>query len=222
MSSTPPQNPNADAEAASASARERQRIAHDLHDGLGQLLAGMALKAQSLHESLLEKSLPEAAEAADLVRLANEATAHTRMVARGLDPVVPPTETFAAALVKLARDTTRLFRQVQCEFSGDPALTIASANASQHLFRVAQEAINNAIRHGKATRIVLALVSDAAALTLTIRDNGCGLAQRGESSGIGIRIMKHRLASIGGDFDLVSGPEGGATVTCRLPHHATP
>ncbi len=213
----PAHPPDPSAAEAAASAREQQRIAHDLHDGLGQLLAGLALKAQSLHESLAEKALPEAAEAADLVKLANEATAHTRLLARGLDPVVPPTETFATALARLARDTSRLFRQVTCEFSGDPALTTASPHAAQHLFRVAQEAINNAIRHGKATRLALVLASDAAALTLTIRDNGGGLSQR-ESSGIGIRIMKHRLNSIGGTFDLVPGTESGVIVTCRLPH----
>lgn len=212
-----PINPT-DAEVAAASARERQRIAHDLHDGLGQLLAGLALKAQSLQETLTEKGLPEAEEAAALVRLANEATAHTRLLARGLDPVVPPTETFAAALAKLARDTSRLFRQVTCEFHGDLALTTASPHAAQHLFRVAQEAINNALRHGKATRIDLDLASDATALVLTISDNGSGLVQREKSSGIGIRIMNHRLNSIGGTFELAAGAAGGVTVTCRLPH----
>lgn len=212
-------NPS-DAEVAAASARERQRIAHDLHDGLGQLLAGLALKAQSLHETLAAQNRPEAVDAADLVSLANEATAHTRLLARGLDPVVPPAETFAAALAKLARDTSRLFRQVTCEFQGDLALTIASAHAAQHLFRVAQEAINNALRHGKATRITIALASDAAALVLTITDNGTGLGQREQSSGIGIRIMNHRLSSIGGTFALAPGANGGVCVTCRLPHTA--
>jgi len=154
------------------------------------------------------------------VRLANEATAHTRLLARGLDPVVPPTETFATALARLARDTSRLFRQVRCEFHGDPALTTASPHAAQHLFRVAQEAINNALRHGKATQINLALATDARELVLTISDNGRGLGDRETSSGIGIRIMKHRLNSIGGTFDLVEGNAGGITVICRLPNTA--
>lgn len=117
-----PHSPD-DAALASASARERQRIAHDLHDGFGQLLGGIALKAQSLSESLQEKSPAQAAEAVDIARLVNEALAHTRLLVRGLDPVLLPTETFATMLAKLARNTERLFRGVACSFAGDPALT---------------------------------------------------------------------------------------------------
>jgi len=213
-----PKSAVGDADAAAISARERQRIAHDLHDGLGQLLGGIALKAQSLCETLTEEHSSHAPEACEIVRLMNEAVSHTRLIARDLDPVVPPAQPFAAALTRLARDTSRLFRKATCEYVGDPTLTTDSPHAAQHLFRVAQEAINNALRHGKATHITLSLEDERDALLLTIRDNGSGIDERKNSSGIGIRIMKHRLNSVGGTFDLRAGEGGGVVVTCRVPH----
>ena len=207
-----------DAELASVSARERQRIAHDLHDGLGQLLGGIALKAQALSETLQEKSPAEAGEAVEIARLVNEALAHTRILVRGLDPVLLPSETFATMLAKLTRNTERLFRGVKCSFSADPALTLDSVTVAQHLFHVVQEAINNAIRHGKATRIEVEITSDDHTLTLLVRDNGKGMGNgREPSSGIGLRIMSHRVHSLGGIFHTESGEDGGTVVRCHIP-----
>lgn len=211
-------DPAADAEIVSVSVRERQRIAHDLHDGLGQLLGGIALKAQALSEALQEKSHVEAVEAAEITRLVNEALAHTRILVRGLDPVLPQSEPFATMLAKLAESTERLFRGVTCRFTGDAALTLDSVTVAQHLFFVVQEATNNAIRHGKATRIDIELTSDREAFTLLIRDNGTGLAKGGEpSAGIGLRIMSHRVHSLGGTFHTEPGGRGGMIVRCRIP-----
>lgn len=209
-----------DTEVTAVSDRERQRIAHDLHDGLGQLLGGIALKAQALHETLAEKALVEAGAAAEIAALVNEALAQTRLLVRGLDPAAVATETLAAMLAKLASNTERLFR-IACTFDGDRDLTLASAEATQQLFRVAQEAINNALRHGKATAIGLLLSADERDVTLTISDNGLGLTQQAPpSSGIGLRIMSHRLASLGGDFKMAAGAERGTVVRCRFPQAA--
>jgi hypothetical protein len=205
-----------------AGERERQRIAHDLHDGLGQLLGGIALKAEVLRQTLAEKSLPEAEAAGELVKLANEATAQTRLLARGLDPTVPTHVPFAVSLKKLAADTERLFRGVTCRLTGDPALVIESAHTAEHLFRIAQEALNNAIRHGRATRIEIALAADACEIQLEIHDNGTGVAQRGTISGIGLRVMKHRANALGGTLDLSPGKTGGTLVQCRVPLHPPP
>lgn len=206
-----------DAQLAAVSSRERQRIAHDLHDGLGQLLGGIALKAQALHETLAEKSSIEAPDAAEIAKLVNEALAQMRLLARGLDPVLPAAEALATTLVKLATNTERLFRIV-CSFTGDRTLTLASTEASEQLFRVAQEAINNAICHGRAKRIELELAADAREITLFIRDNGGGLAQRAQpGSGIGLRIMKHRLESLEGTIEMQPGASTGLVVRCALP-----
>lgn len=203
------------AELAKVSDRERQRIAHDLHDGLGQLLGGIALKLQALHETLAEKEQPEAAHTAELVQLVNEAIAQTRMLSRGLDPVAPAGSTFASMLTKLAADTERLFR-IKCVFKGAAGATPPAT--VQHLFRVARESINNAIRHGQATRIELDLMEDATEVTLLIRDNGSGFAQRSDpKSGVGLRIMSHRAEAIGGAIEMTPSPGGGAVVRCRAP-----
>jgi signal transduction histidine kinase len=208
--------PGTDAEVA-ASERERRRISHDLHDGLGQLLGGIALKAEVLRQMLAEQALPEAEAAAEIVKLANEATAQTRLLARELDPVVPVHVPFAVSLTKLATDTERLFRGVACRLTGDSALVIESAHTAQHLFRIAQEALNNAIRHGRATRIEIGFAADAREIQLEIRDNGTGLTKRGTVSGIGLRIMKHRANALGGTLDIVPGETGGTRVQCRVP-----
>jgi len=205
-----------DAEMA-ASERERQRIAHDLHDGLGQLLGGIALKAEVLRQTLAEQALPEAEAAAELVKLANEATAQTRLLARGLDPAVPAHVPFAASLAKLASDTERLFRGVVCRCTGDPAFALESPHTAEHLFRIAQEAIHNAIRHGRATRVDIGVAADLREITLEVRDNGRGIAPSALASGIGLRVMKHRANALGGSLDILPGEAGGTLVRCRAP-----
>lgn len=202
---------------ALASERERQRISHDLHDGLGQLLGGLALKAEVLRQILAEKSLPEAESAAEIVKLASEATAQTRLLARGLDPTVPAHVPFALSLSKLASDTERLFRGVRCRLTGDSTLVVESHHTAEHLFRIAQEALHNAIRHGRATKIEIHLAAAAGEITLDIKDNGTGIKQREAASGIGLRIMKHRANALGGVLDISSGETGGTQVRCRVP-----
>lgn len=204
-----------EAEVLGISDRERQRIAHDLHDGLGQHLAALALKARALHQSLREKALPEAAEADALVQLLNSATAQIRDLAHGLDPAVE-VQTFAILLEKLALNTAQLFR-VACRFVNAATVPVESAPLSQNLYFIAQEAVNNAIRHGRATDIEIALGSDADTLTLTVRDNGRGLSERDNaSSGMGIRIMQHRAAAIGATLGIAPHPAGGTAVVCRV------
>jgi len=205
-----------------AAERERQRISHDLHDGLGQLLGGIALKAEVLRQTLAEQAHPEAEAAAEIVKLANEATSQTRLLARGLDPAVPTHVPFSVSLTRLAADTERLYRGVACRLTGDSTRVIESAHTAQHLFRIAQEALTNAVRHGRATRIEIHLTADARDIQLEIRDNGIGVAQRALGSGIGLRIMKHRANALGGSLDVVPGKTGGTVVHCRVPLTAPP
>lgn len=212
--------PLTNAEITTISARERQRMAHDLHDGLGQLLGGIALKLRSLHQTLAEAARPEAEEAADLVQLIKEAMGQTRLLAAGLDPGLQPAPGLSAALAKLAGDTQRLFR-VPCHFHHTGGAENASAAVVEQFFRVAQESIHNAIRHGRATHIDLELSVEGAEAVLLIRDNGAGLVQRCDpKSGIGLRIMKHRAESLGGSTHLEDGPDGGTLVRCRAPLNA--
>jgi len=200
-----------------ASERERRRISHDLHDGLGQLLGGIALKAEVLRQILAEKALPEAEAAAEIVKLASEATAQTRLLARGLDPMVPAHVPFAQSLSKLAANTERLFRGVSCRSTGDSTLVIESHHTAEHLFRIAQEALNNAIRHGRATKVEIHLAAAGGEITFEIRDNGNGIAQREMSSGMGLRIMRHRANALGGVLEILPAEPRGTLVRCRVP-----
>ena len=204
-----------EAEVLGISDRERQRIAHDLHDGLGQHLAALALKARALHQSLREKALPEAAEADALVQLLNSATAQTRDLAHGLDPAVE-VQTFALLLEKLALNTAQLFR-VACRFVNAATVPVESARLSRNLYFIAQEAVNNAVRHGHATDIEIGLGSEDETLILTVRDNGCGLGERdADAAGMGIRIMQHRAAAIGATLGIAPHLAGGTAVVCRV------
>jgi len=194
---------------------ERQRIAYDLHDGLGQHLAGMALKMRALHQSLHESALPEAAEADALVQLLNDATAQTRSLAHGLDPAVE-VQAFSVLLEKLALNTAHLFR-IACRFVNTTTAPIESAPIARNLYFIAQEAVNNAIRHGRATDIEIALSSETETLTLTVRDNGRSFGRRDPAnSGMGIRIMQHRAAAIGATMEIAAQPAGGTAVVCRV------
>ena len=197
--------------------RERQRIAHDLHDGLGQLLGGIALKTQALSEALAEKALPEAADANAITQLVNEALQQTRLLVRGLDPSLGRAEALSDMLVKLAANTEKLLRIV-CTFQGEPSCGVEPLELTQQLFRIAQEAINNAVRHGRATRVAIELSHGGRELTLLVRDNGSGLTPSGKPrSGIGFGIMAHRAKSIGGVCEIEPDAAGGTVVRCRAP-----
>jgi len=138
------------------SAREQRRIAQDLHDGLGQHLTGIAFMSKVLQEKLSDQSLPEAEEAAKIVRMVNDAIDNTRQLARGLHPVAAEPQGLMSALRKWANEVEVLF-QIRCSFHCDAPVYVPDANAATHLYRIAQEAVNNAIRHGKSKNIVISL-----------------------------------------------------------------
>ena len=140
----------------SISEREQTRIGQDLHDGLGQHLAGIELMSQVLEQNLRAKKLKsEATRAGDIARHVREAISQTRLLARGLSPFVIKSEDLVSALKELAERTTTVFR-VACEFTSSSSLTV-SEHVANHLYRIAQEAITNAIKHGKAKRIGIRL-----------------------------------------------------------------
>ena len=197
--------------------RERRRIGRDLHDSLGQLLTGTALVGQVLQENLAARAASEAADAARLVSLIEESIELTRNLSRGLDPVEIDGGGLTQGLRELAAKTTAL-AATRCEYRGTPSITIADNVTATHLYRIAQEAITNAIKHGRAESIVVSLQSAGDRLRLTVRDDGDGIhdvARRG--SGMGLRIMAHRSAVMGGAFEVRREPPRGTLVTCEIP-----
>ncbi len=201
----------------SISAREQRRIAQDLHDGLGQHLTGIAFMSKVLEQKLSEQSLPEAVEAAKIVRMVNQAIDNTRQLARGLHPVAADPLGLMSALKQCASEVEELFH-IQCAFQCQKQLRIHDENLATHLYRIAQEAVSNAIRHGKARNILIGLSGSNGTGTLTIRDDGEGFPKKPSAApGVGLNIMNYRADMVGGSLKVQPNEDGGITVTCIFP-----
>jgi signal transduction histidine kinase len=199
------------------SERGQRQIGHDLHDSLGQHLTATAFAGQVLNEQLENKSLPESASAKHLVKLVEEAIILTRTFARGLYPVQVEAEGLMDGLQELARNISDRFK-VSCEFECSEPVLLHDAASSTHLYRIAQEAITNAIKHGKAQHISIGLEKKNGVIMLTVTDNGIGLPGNARSGqGMGLRIMAYRSNMIGAIFNIERLPESGTRVTCKLP-----
>ncbi|MGA7409782.1 MAG: PAS domain S-box protein [Bryobacteraceae bacterium] len=195
------------------SSREQRRIGEDLHDGLGQHLTGIAFMSKVLEQKLAEKSLAESAAAAKIVKLVNEAIRKTRDLSRGLVPVMSDALGLMSALEQLTGEVYDLF-QIGCRFECLDPVLIHDNGMGMHLYHIAQEAVNNAVKHGKASAILIRLRDDGAHVTLTIEDDGIGIPQPAPSTGMGLNIMSHRARMIGGELSIERRPHGGTLVTC--------
>jgi len=201
-----------------ASSFERQRLAHDLHDGLAQEISGINFKARALQTVLDERLPEESPAAAEIVKHLGEALAHARHLAHGLDPAVER-QNFATLLEKLTFNTERLFR-VTCTCDADHGIRIASPTVAQNLYRIAQEAVHNAIRHGRAHSVQISLSSTDSSLFLAVLDDGTGFSPPKSNSGMGIRTMQYRATAMGGSCQIQTRPEGGTAVRCTIPLRA--
>ncbi len=196
--------------------QERRRIGQDLHDGLCQHLAGIELMSQVLEQKLSSRSKADAGRAADIARHVREAISQTRSLARGLSPVTLESEGLASALQELATNTEKMFG-VTCAVECHGDVRVSAPATLTHLYRIAQEAVSNAIKHGKAKQVQICLESDPARTVLRVTDNGSGIPEPApRSNGMGLRIMHYRASMIGGTLSVQRSPAGGTTVTCSL------
>lgn len=211
-----------EAEILQVSEREQRRIAEDLHDGVGQQLGGISCLSDVLKKNLAEQASPEAEAAAKISRLLTVAMAQTRSLARGLHPVAPEANGLMSALEDLATRVSDLFK-VSCHFACAQPVLIEDNTMATHLYRIAQEAVNNALKHGKAQQIVIGLSSTPERIILAVNDDGVGF-KRSErrSKGLGLRIMNHRAAMIGGNFTVQKKAGGGTTAVCNVPMNSGP
>jgi signal transduction histidine kinase len=199
------------------SAQEQRRIGQDLHDDLGQHLTGIAFMSKVQEQKLAEKGLPESAEAARIVQLVNEAINKTRELAHGLLPVVADKHGLMSALRRWAGEAEDLFG-ISCRFHCDQPVLIDDPGVSTHLYRIAQEASNNAVRHGHAKELTITLLAGNECGMLIIDDDGSGIPQMPAThSGMGLQIMNHRARIIGGSLSVQNGKRGGASVQCVFP-----
>jgi signal transduction histidine kinase len=197
--------------------RERRRIGQDLHDGLGQHLTGIELMMQSLEENVRALSKPEGAQIGKITGHLRDAIRQSKALARGLSPVELQTNGLMSALEELAANVSALFR-VNCTFRCASPVLVSDNAAATHLFRIAQEATTNAVKHGKARTIEIELACNGNRLTLSVLDDGKGF-DPGEprQNGMGLSTMNYRAQLIGGTLTVNPGKHGGTVVTCAAP-----
>jgi len=199
-----------------AGERERQRIGQDLHDDLCQHLAGITCLGRVLQQRLSAKFPSESQGAGQIVELTEQAIRRARDLARGLQPVELQRDELGTALRELGSTAESLF-PVRCHFRGETAVPLADAVAPIHLYRIAQEAINNAVRHGKAQNIYLDLFNVQGRVILTIEDDGVGIPTPPPANGLGLRTMQTRARMIGAVLNVERANGSGTLVTCQLP-----
>jgi PAS domain S-box-containing protein len=196
------------------SEQEKRRIGRDLHDGLGQYLTGIACMVKVLEQKLAAKEAAEAADARKITAMVNETISQTRDLARGLCPVELERNGLQAALQELAANMEKLSK-VPCKFKTPQFVSVYDNSSAVHLYRIAQEALNNAVKHGKATEVTMSLSTNNGQITLVIEDNGIGIPENADKvKGMGLRVMNHRAAIIGATVTIESRPQAGTTVTC--------
>jgi two-component system, LuxR family, sensor kinase FixL len=205
--------------------REQSRLGQDLHDGLGQQLTGISFLSRALEQKLAGRGLPEAAAAAEICHLVVQTLSQTRNLARGLFPVELEASGLVTALKQLGEEVERLFG-ISCVIESPDELVIEDRDTAKHLFRLAQEAISNSVKHGKAKRVSVALEWLNGSGVLSIRDDGIGFRENATPErGLGLRIMNYRAQKIGGALDMRSVPSGGVHIRCifpmPLPNHQT-
>jgi two-component system CheB/CheR fusion protein len=187
----------------------RRDIGREIHDVLGQQLTTISLLAKTIQK--------ESATATEIGRMASAAMLEARRLAHGLYPAALERHGLCAALEELA-ESYRHFSKMNCAYEGLATEPELPAPAKLHLYRIAQEAVSNAVRHSGAGRIVIRFVEGRHGLDLRIEDDGCGMTAPPETrEGIGLKLMKYRAGMVGGELSIVSGRSGGVTVSCRLP-----
>ena len=205
-------------EIISISERERQRIGRDLHDGLCQYLAAISFTADWLRRDLHDESHPRTGTAGEIMDLLQDAITRAREMARGLSPVDRDEGGLEAALEELAASTARL-TGVACSFLCDEPTLVRDNVLAVHLFRIAQEAINNALRHGRAKTVIIALEASHGELVLRVSDDGTGFdPTRRDRGGMGLNIMRYRTDAVGGTLEIYSNVPTGTVVACTISY----
>ena len=194
--------------------REQRRIGHDLHDGVCQQLAGIALMTASLADKLQEKGATESAQTERISGLINQAISQTRGVARGLFPVRLEENGLVAVLEELAANSSELFK-ISCQFSSTTPPDAVDNGIALHLYYIVLEAVANAAKHGKARNVNISLEAVTDHYVLSVKDDGVGFLQPNRAhTGMGLRIMHYRARVIGATLSLQSASGSGTDVTC--------
>ncbi|MDR3404183.1 MAG: sensor histidine kinase [Chthoniobacter sp.] len=203
-------------EIINVSEREQVRIGRDLHDGICQYLVAIAYTAGLLKEDLEKEASKKAATAGEIAELLQDAVVRTRDLARGLSPVDSDEDGLASALEGLALRTSKLMG-VSCFLIYPQSVSIPDNSQAVQLFRIAQEAVSNAVKHGHARSVIIALESTDFELALRVSDDGIGFdPAKVEKGGMGLNTMRYRAHMEGGHLDIEPNSPTGTVVTCTI------
>jgi signal transduction histidine kinase len=209
-------------EIVAVSAREQQRFGQELHDGLSQQLTGLKFKASLLEYQLQSKGLPEAKDAKAISELLNGATDEASKLARSVQPVEVDSRGLMMALKELAAKIEHA-HDVTCTCEFRRPVFIHDNNVATNVYRIAEEAVRNALKHSGAKHLWIELNETKDGVTLTVRDNGKGLpAKLSEEHGLGVHMMRYRARMIGGSVELRRNLNGGTTVISSFQKRPVP
>jgi signal transduction histidine kinase len=199
------------------SEREQRKFGYDLHDGLGQRLTGLEMFSNALAEKLKGLDVTLAKQARRLNKELRETVTQARLISHSLAPVSMDGEGLMHGLKELTSSINRT-PGVRCRFLCDPPVCVHGVTTATHLYRIAQEAVNNALKHGRAKKIDIALTERAEALELSVENNGHPLpAAKPSGGGMGLNVMRYRAEMIGAKLSIESTKRKGVRVTCTLP-----
>ena len=197
--------------------KERRRIGLDLHDDLGQQLSGLALMTKGLELKLAKRRAPEASDAARIHNLVQQAMSHARDLAHDLATLDLKEDDLPAALDGLAKHAAELFK-ISCRFEAEEAIPPLEPNIASQLYKIAQEAVTNAIKHAKASRVGISLTNGSDEVVLTVHNDGLPFPNlKGPSTGMGLRIMNYRANLIGASLEIKGAGPRGTRVICSVP-----
>lgn len=196
---------------------EQQRIGQEIHDNLGQRLTGAAMLAMALERKLDALQLPEAEAARQVTHQLRLALDEAHRLAHGLQPIDIDPRGLVAALEALAHEIEST-SGIKCSVDSAGFTEFSERHAATHLYRIAQEALQNVLKHAQATVISITIRIEAKQLLLAIKDNGVGLgAGRGRTGGLGLHTMRYRAGIIGAQFNATNAPVCGTIIQCILP-----
>ena len=198
------------------SEREQRKFGHDLHDGLGQRLTGLEMLSHGLAEDLKDHSPALAKFARRLNHELRETMTQARLMSHSLAPVPLEGDGLMYGLMELAASTNRI-PGVTCRFTCDPPVCIQDVTTATHLYRIAQEAVNNALKHGRARQVEIALQERVDGLELSVENDGRDMPPPGRTNrGMGLNVMRYRAELIGASLSIASHKREGVRVTCTL------
>jgi two-component system, NarL family, sensor histidine kinase UhpB len=202
--------------------KERRRIGLDLHDDLGQKLTGIALMSKGLQVQLTRRGSEGAVEAARIHTLIQEALNQTRDLSHDLVTLDLEQQDLASAMERMVLHVKRTFN-IGCRFECQTKAPALEANSVSQLYKITQEAVTNAIKHGKAKNVEIRLSNGGSHLLLSIRNDGAPFPSVVKANaGLGLRIMNYRAHLIGAALEVKPAERGGAVVTCFLPVASAP